>query len=129
MQILRVGFNIISVPLYIMNSKTGNLLVTLGNIMPGIKYDPNDHHPSNTQQRRSKKRAATALLLAQTSVNLNITQFPWDVADSLGCSRNQPSTSWTCANEQVIIFLVGTCQHFPGLDLMGVNVFTCLCCH
>lgn len=36
-----------------------------------------------------------------------------------------------CISEQgaILIFLVGMGQHFPGLDLMGVNVFTCLCFH
>lgn len=31
--------------------------------------------------------------------------------------------SWTCASEQVIMFLVGMGQHSSGLDLKGVNVF------
>lgn len=129
-QILRVGFNII----YVTNSETGNLLVTT--CWETLCQEWNTTNVTIIPQtlnrakaRREQPQLCSWLKLQSTRMSpsfLGTRSPPAWAAPETSSARAGP-----CISEQgaILIFLVGMGQHFPGLDLMGVNVFTCLCFH
>lgn len=113
-----VGFNIISAHLSIKNSETSNPLVTLRN-----KYYTRNKlwpkWPSSFKHTTEQKKEENCNDLA---VGPYFSQ-PQHRGASLGCGNQSgllwkppQHMSWTCASEQVIIFLAGMGQHFSCLN-------------